>query len=273
MDHHELLDWLEEPVAQVTRTIGQQVLDFARQAGSATLFLWNSFGSLFAPPFYFSQIIKQAYQIGVTSFPLVATCGFSIGLVMAMQTIGVLTRFGAVYYMASVVGLSMVRELGPVFTAIMVAGRAGSGIAAELGSMKVTYQIDALRIMAINPIKFLVVPRLWAGMLMLPILTIMADVLGIFGGFLIGVTQGGIDPQFYYNITIKYIGFKDLLPGLIKTIFFGFIVSGVASYEGFSTRGGTEGVGTSTTTSVVVSCLCILISDVFLTKGMILIFG
>lgn len=273
MDHHEVIDFLEEPALEVTGTVGQQALALSRKAGSVTLFLWKSFCSLFAPPFYFQQVVKQAYQIGVTSFPLVAVCGFAIGLVMAMQTIGVLTRFGAVYYVASVVGLSMVRELGPVFTAIMVAGRAGSGIAAELGSMKVTYQIDALRVMAINPIKYLVAPRLWAAMIMLPLLTILADLLGIFGGFLIGTTQGGINAEFYYNVTIKYIGFKDLLPGLLKTIPFGFIVAGVASYEGFHTRGGTEGVGISTTTSVVVSSLCILISDVFLTKGVMLIFG
>lgn len=274
MERPDLIDIIiEEPARELTGTIGKQILAFIRKAGHITFFLWSSINSLFTPPFFFRQIVKQAYQIGVTSFPLVAVCGFAIGLVMAMQTIGVLTRFGAVYYMASVVGLSMVRELGPVFTAIMVAGRAGSGIAAELGSMKVTYQIDALRVMAINPINYLVTPRLWAAMLMLPLLTIMADFLGIFGGFLIGITQGGINPEFYYNITIKYIQFKDFLPGLLKTIPFGFIVAGVASYEGFNTSGGTEGVGISTTTAVVVSCLSILISDVFLTKATILIFG
>lgn len=273
MDRHDLMYHLEEPALEVTVTVGEKVLALCRKAGNTTLFLGKALAALFTPPFYFRQILIQAFQIGVTSFPLVAVCGFAIGLVMAMQTIGVLSRFGAVYYVASVVGLSMVRELGPVFTAIMVAGRAGSGIAAELGSMKATYQIDALRVMAIDPVKFLVVPRLWAAMLMLPLLTIMADFLGIFGGFLIGTTQGGINPEFYYNVTIKHIGYKDLLPGLLKTIPFGFIVAGVASFEGFHTTGGTEGVGKSTTTSVVVASLAILISDVFLTKGLMLIFG
>lgn len=275
MEHrHDIIDKiLEDPAREVTATVGHQVLAFARKAGGLVLFLCQAFISLFSPPFYPAQIIKQAYYIGVTSFPLVAVCGFSIGLVMAMQTIGVLTRFGAVYLMASAVGLSMVRELGPVFSAIMVAGRAGSGIAAELGSMKVTYQIDAMRVMAVSPTKYLVGPRLWAAMIMLPLLTIMADILGIFGGFLIGVTQGGINPEFYYQVTIKYIGYKDLIPGLLKTIPFGFIVAGVASFEGFQTRGGTEGVGISTTSSVVLSSLAILISDVFLTKGLLLIFG
>jgi phospholipid/cholesterol/gamma-HCH transport system permease protein len=225
------------------------------------------------PRFYFSETIKQIYSIGVNSLLLTSTVAFSVGLVLAMQTMGTLQTFGAINYVSIVVGLAVVKELGPVFTALMVAGRAGSGICAEIGSMKVTRQIDALTVDAINPMRYLVATRVVACMVAVPLLTIIADVLGVLGGLIIGVIQGGISFHLYLSYTLTYVTLIDVLPGLLKTIFFGMIVGTVASFYGFQTTGGTEGVGNSTKSSVVTASLLIVVWDVILTRIMIWIFG
>jgi len=225
------------------------------------------------PRFYLAETVRQVYTIGVMSLLLTSTVALSVGLVMAMQTIGTLQAFGAVNYVSVGVGLAVVKELGPVLTGLMVAGRAGSGISAELGSMKVTRQIDALTVSAVNPIRYLVVTRVVACMIAVPLLTIIADVLGVFGGFIIGVTQGDISPYLYTSFTLKYITLSDVIPGLLKTIIFGMLVGTVASYYGFETTGGTEGVGNSTKSSVVTASLLIMISDVILTRILLWIFG
>jgi len=245
---------------------GHQALRFVDYMGQLTLFGAEAFGCLFRRPLYFSEVVAQMFHLGVKSLPLVAVAAFSVGLVLAMQTVGVLTWFGAANYIATIVGLSMVRELGPVLTALMVAGRAGSGMGAELGSMRVTNQIDALRVSAVDPMKYLVSTRLLACMILMPLLTGVADILGILGGWVIGVTQVGLSSRYYYQLTLKYIGFKDIIPGVLKTVVFGAIIGTVGCFHGYTTRHGTFGVGQSTKAAVVSGSLLVLIADVFLTR-------
>ncbi|RJP69175.1 MAG: ABC transporter permease [Candidatus Abyssobacteria bacterium SURF_17] len=257
----------------VARTLGSYLISYANSAGRMFLFWVDIMRKCVTPRFYLAETVRQVYTIGVMSLLLTSTVALSVGLVMAMQTIGTLQAFGAVNYVSVGVGLAVVKELGPVLTGLMVAGRAGSGISAELGSMKVTRQIDALTVSAVNPIRYLVVTRVVACMIAVPLLTIIADVLGVFGGFIIGVTQGDISPYLYTSFTLKYITLSDVIPGLLKTIIFGMLVGTVASYYGFETTGGTEGVGNSTKSSVVTASLLIMISDVILTRILLWIFG
>ena len=254
------------------QTIGARMMQYASFAGRLFLFWADTMSKCVTPRFYFAETIRQIYSIGVNSMLLTSTVALSVGLVLAMQTMGTLQTFGAVNYVSIVVGLAVVKELGPVFTALMVAGRAGSGICAELGSMKVTRQIDALTVSAVNPMRYLVVTRVVACMVAVPLLTIIADILGILGGLIIGVVQGGISFHLYLSYTLTYIGLTDIIPGLLKTIFFGMLVGTVASNYGFETTGGTEGVGNSTKSSVVTASLLIVISDVILTRLLLWIF-
>ncbi len=252
--------------------VGQQAFRVATITGEIFIFLIKAISRSIFSTVIIQQIIRQIYFIGVRSLPLVTISGFAIGVVMAMQTIGLLTRFGATTYVAVVVGLSMVKELGPVITALMVAGRAGSGMSAEIGSMKVTNQIDALKVLAVDPVQYLVTTRIVATVVVLPILTAIADVVGIGGGMLMGVTQGGIGTRLYIETTFRFIKLEDILSGLSKTIIFGLLIALIATYEGFKTKGGTAGVGLATTSTMVLSSLLIFISDVFLTKLMLIIF-
>jgi phospholipid/cholesterol/gamma-HCH transport system permease protein len=191
---------------------------------------------------------------------------FSTGLVLAMQGIKVLSWFGAANYIATSVAFTFVKDLGPVLAAIMLAARGGAGIGAELGSMRVTHQIDALTVSAVNPMKYLVVTRILACMLVLPLLAVAANIIGIIGGMVIGITQLGMTPNYYYTLTIKYMQLRDVLPGIGKTAVFGIIVGTVGSFHGYFTQHGTFGVGQATKTAVVAAILLILVSDVFLTK-------
>ncbi|MDP3182910.1 MAG: ABC transporter permease, partial [Desulfobaccales bacterium] len=200
------------------------------------------------------------------SFPLVAVASFSVGLVLAMQGTQVLKLFGAANYIATSVAFTFVRGLGPLLAAIMLAARGGAGMGAELGSMRVTNQIDALTVSAVNPMKYLVVTRILACMLILPLLAVAANLIGILGGLVVGVYQVGMTPTYYYTLTIKYLTLRDVLPGIGKTSIFGIIVGTVGCFHGYNTEHGTFGVGQATKTSVVVSILLILISDVLLTK-------
>lgn len=255
------------------QALGRQMIRYASFSGRMFLFWADTMAKSVTPRFYLSETIRQIYTIGVTSLLLTSTVALSVGLVLAMQTIDTLRVFGAVNYVSVVVGLAVVKELGPVLTALMVAGRAGSGISAEIGSMKVTRQIDALTVSAVNPIRYLVVTRVVACMLAVPLLAVIADVLGILGGLIIGVVQGNISLHLYLSYTFKYITLTDVIPGLLKTVFFGMLVGTVASYYGFQTTGGTEGVGNSTKSSVVTTSLLIMVSDVILTRILIWIFG
>ncbi|MBI5118160.1 ABC transporter permease [Candidatus Poribacteria bacterium] len=253
--------------------VGRRIIDYANFAGRLFLFWLDAMSKCVTPPFYFRETIRQMHTIGVMSLFLTSTVAVSVGMVLAMQTIGELRIFGAVNYVAVIVGLAVVKELGPVLTALMVAGRAGSGISAEIGSMKVTRQIDALTVSAVNPIRYLVVTRIVACMLVVPLLASFADAEGMLGGLLVGVTQGGISSHLYLAYTFKYIKLRHVIPGLLKTIIFGMLVGTVACHYGFETKGGTEGVGNATKASVVTSSLLIVISDVILTRILLYIFG
>jgi phospholipid/cholesterol/gamma-HCH transport system permease protein len=236
----------------------------------------------FSRPFYWSDLLVQMDRIGVGSIPIVLLTGFFTGMVLALQSSVELTRFGAEIYIGNLVAASMVRELGPVLCGLMVAGRAASGIAAELGSMRVTEQIDALQSFGTDPIKKLVTPRLLAGLLMLPMLTIITDVMGILGGLAISVLRLGITADSYMQgvlSTLAQSGFLlgffpvDFFTGLLKPLVFGGIITLTACYYGLSTRGGTEGVGRSATSAVVTCSVLILAVDYFLTQLLFVVLG
>jgi len=254
-------------------TLGHLTFDLAAYLGELGLFSLEVCRTMFSSRLLVGETVRQIYSIGAKSLPLTTVAAGSVGVVLGMQTVGVLSRFGIESYVAIIVGQAMVRELGPVVTALMVAGRAGAGISAEIGSMRVTRQIDALQVSAIDPIRYLVVCRVVACMLVLPLLTAVADAVGMLGGLVVGASLANIPPSYYVSMTVRFIGVDDIVPGLLKTIVFGLIIGIVACYQGFSTKGGTEGVGVSVTTAVVASSLGILLSDVLLTRILLLIFG
>jgi phospholipid/cholesterol/gamma-HCH transport system permease protein len=206
--------------------------------------------------------------IGVNSLVVVIITGTFTGMVLALQSYYGFRKFGAEGLVGTTVALSMTRELGPVLTSLMVTGRAGSAMAAELGSMRVTEQIDALTVMALNPVKYLVAPRVVASFLMFPVLTSISNFVGIIGGYLVGVKLLGINEGAFINKIIKYLDLEDIYNGLIKAAVFGVIMSVISCYKGFYTKGGAEGVGKSTTEAVVLSSVTILITDYVLTSLM-----
>ena len=258
---------------KVLTATGSRILSFAHYMGELTVFAFSALRHLFRKPLFFSLIVRQIMEIGVRSFPLVAISSLAIGIVLSMHSIHLLRQFGAVHYVAAAVGLSVVKELGPVITALMVAGRAGSGISAEIGSMRVTRQIDALQVLAVNPMKYLVLTRIIACMIAVPLLAAFADLLGITGGLLMGITRGGISPGLYLDITFEFVEMIDLIPGLMKAAFFGLVIGVVSTFGGFHARGGTTGVGRATTRTVVVTSLMIFISDVFLSQAFLMLLG
>ncbi len=245
---------------------GHQTLAVLDYFGKLTLFFLEACRTLAHPPWFFREIVAQMYYLGVKSFVLVAVASFSTGLVLAMQGLKVLSWFGAGNYIATSVAFSFVRELGPLLAAIMLAARGGAGMGAELGSMRVTHQIDALTVSAVNPMKYLVVTRIVACILITPLLAVAADIIGILGGMIIGVLQVNMTPTYYYSLTIKFLQLRDVLPPILKTTFFGLIIGTISCFQGYTTSHGTFGVGQSTKTAVVSTILLILVSDVFLTK-------
>jgi phospholipid/cholesterol/gamma-HCH transport system permease protein len=227
-------------------------------------------GRIFAwtprPPYDWRELLRQMVKVGVDSVPVVLLTAMFTGMVMALQTFTVLRRFNAESYVGSLVALSMVRELSAVLSGLIVAGRAGSAMGAELGTMRVTEQIDALEVMATDPVHYLVVPRVWAATVMLPLLVVLANGIGIFGGYLVSVVLMGANPVSYIDNTFQFMDLNDLLSGLIKAAVFGFLIAAIGCQQGFYTTGGAEGVGRSTTSAVVVASIAILISDFFLTR-------
>lgn len=220
---------------------------------------------IFKKDIRWKMVLAQMYKIGVTSLPLVFLTSLFTGMVLALQSAYQLKLFAAEQFMSDLVSLSMTRELGPVLTAMVVAGRVGASIAAELGTMKVTEQVDALKALSTNPVSYLVVPRFIAGIFMLFILTIYADWIGMFGGWLIGVFKIGISSHIYLKRAMNVLMVKDILTGLIKAFFFGGVIAVVGCYYGFKARGGAEGVGRATTQAVVVSLIMIIASDALFT--------
>ena len=245
---------------------------FITAVGDASILAYKGLRGIVTPPFNFNLIIKEADNIGVRSLMVVCTIALFAGMVLALQTIYGLRYYGAELYVGSVVSLSMVREMSPVLTSIMVGGRMGSGIAAEIGSMQVTEQIDAIRALGADPIKKLVSPKIFAAIFVVPLLTIAADIVGVFGGMIIAMAELNIGYQYYLNTVWWTIGISDFCSGIGKTAFFGFIITLMGCYFGLGTRGGTTGVGRSTTIAVVTIALLIIISDFFLTKLFFLVF-
>ena len=229
------------------------------------IMLFYSILKLFVrPPFEIKNTIKQMLEIGVKSLPVVLITAVFTGMVLALQSYTGFKRFGAEGLVGSVVALSMTRELGPVLTALIVAGRAGAAMAAELGTMRVTEQIDALETLATNPIKYLIIPRFISSLIMLPALVIVSDIVGILGGYFVTVIILKANVTTYMRMTWDYLETQDVYNGLIKACFFGAALSLVSCYRGFYTEGGAEGVGKATTGAVVLSFMTILISDYFL---------
>jgi phospholipid/cholesterol/gamma-HCH transport system permease protein len=233
----------------------------------------RSVTSLFSPPYYVSDLLDQMDIIGVGSLPIVLLTGFFIGAVMVLQTAAQFERFGQTALTADVVSLALVRELGPSITGLLVAGRNASGMASELGSMVVTEQVDAMRAMGTDPVRKLVTPRMVATVLMLPLLTAMADFLGLIGGYLVASFTLRLDPVSFWTRAINILEFSDLMQGLSKPIVFGFIIATVGCYQGLGVKGGTQGVGRATTQAVVTASVIILVSNFFLTKLMLYLAG
>ena len=245
--------------------LGHHFLELVRYAGGISVLTGETLFWIPMPPFRRRQLVEQMSKIGVDSLPIISMISLATGMVLALQSAYQMQRFTAEMYIASLVAFSMTRELGPVLTALIVAGRVGASITAEMGTMKVTEQIDALQTLATNPVKYLVVPRFLALIIMLPLLTLYADVIGILGGYIIGVGKLGISHAMYMKNTWDPLKYKDVYTGLIKSFFFGMIVCIVACFEGMNAEGGAEGVGRSTTSSVVVSFILIIVSDCFFT--------
>jgi phospholipid/cholesterol/gamma-HCH transport system permease protein len=228
--------------------------------------------ALFTPPRYSREIVTQMDKLGVGSLSIVVLTGMFTGMVLALQSSATLDVFGARPYVGRLVCVSMVRELGPVLTALMVTGRVGSGMAAELGSMVVTQQIDALRVLGSDPVRKLVAPRIVAGLVMIPLLTVISNALGIFGAGLISIYSLKLSWEYYWRSVGGALVVNDLVMGLSKPVVFGFLLSSVGCYMGLRTTGGTQGVGVSTTRSVVVGSVLILAADFFMTKVLLLLF-
>lgn len=257
---------------KIENTIDEKARRFFSFLGGMATLVFQTVVLAFVPPYKEKRIFEQAKKAGLDSLPIVSLISLFIGMIFAFQISYLMRQLGAEMYIASVVALSIVRELGPVITALIVAGRVGAAITAELGSMQVTEQIDALTTLAANPVKFLVVPRFIALSIMLPLLTLYANIIGILGGWMVAVLKLGIPSNMYMNITFEALRFKDLFTGLAKTLFFGMIIAFVSCYEGFNVEGGAEGVGQATTRSVVYSFILIIACDCFFTALFYFIF-
>lgn len=244
---------------------GKWVLGCLHEMGAMGLLFFRAFIYIFRPPYRPRNLFKQMESVGVGSIPVVLITATFTGMVLALQGYTGFKRFSAEGLVGTVVALSMTRELGPVLTGLIVAGRAGAAMAAELGTMKVTEQIDALSALAVNPVQYLVTPRFIAGIVMLPILTVFSDFIGIAGGYFISVNMLGANAGVYLQRTTQYLEMEDILGGLLKAAVFGGIIAGVSCYKGFQAEGGAEGVGRATTGAVVVSEMLILISNYFVT--------
>jgi phospholipid/cholesterol/gamma-HCH transport system permease protein len=242
------------------------VQDYALLSGRAI-------GNIFQRPHYFSDLFTQADSIGIGSLPIVILTGFFTGGVLALQSASSLAQFGATAITGELVSLSMIKELGPVLTSLMVSGRNASGMASELGSMMVTEQIDAMRALGTDPVKKLVTPRLFATVIMLFFLTIISDTVGTVGGAAVSVALLGQDGSQYFHTAYQALRYPDILQGLFKPLVFGFIIASIGCFYGMTTRGGTQGVGRSTTQAVVVSSVLIIGVDYLISQFMINIFG
>ncbi|PZO88631.1 MAG: ABC transporter permease [Micavibrio aeruginosavorus] len=246
---------------------GHAVLRSLQSLGALSLFIGQSVRHVFTPPWYPRLLLRQVIDIGYYSLPVVGMTAIFTGMVLALQSYTGFTRFNAESAIAGVVALSVTRELAPVLAGLMVAGRIGASIAAEIGTMRVTEQIDALSTLSVNPYKYLVVPRIVAGTLMLPVLVLIADIIGIYGGYIVSIYSLGFSEGSYLNQTWSILEVNDVVSGLVKAAAFGFIVTMMGCYHGFNSGRGAQGVGAATTYAVVSSSILILIFNFILTKA------
>jgi phospholipid/cholesterol/gamma-HCH transport system permease protein len=247
-------------------SIGRLFIAFLMNAGRFGIFFGTSLSHVVRPPFYWRQLGYQFLHIGYFSLPVVGLTAIFTGMVLALQSHTSFARFNAEGAVATVVVLSMTRELGPVLAGLMVAGRIGAAMAAEIGTMRVTEQIDALTTLSTNPIKYLVVPRLVAGVIMLPVLVLIADIIGVFGGYLVSIYKLGFNPGTYLTQTSKYLESEDVTSGLIKAAVFGLIIALMGCYQGYQSGRGAAGVGRATTNAVVSASILILFMNYALTS-------
>lgn len=252
--------------------IGKVVLDVTEGWGRSWIFLWRTIKGIFTLPVRLQLLLKQIVHIGVNSCMVIALIGLFTGAVLAVQGEYTLSKFGATAFTGSAVALSLIRELGPVLTALMVIGRAGSAITAEIGIMRITEQIDALRSMAVDPMKYLMTPRFLAGLIAMPLLASIFNVIGILGGYIVGVGLLGLSSGTFMSQMISAVGLVDVYSGLIKSLVFGFIFGWVSCYKGYTCGFGAVGVNKATTQSVVTASVAVLISDYFLTSILTKIF-
>jgi phospholipid/cholesterol/gamma-HCH transport system permease protein len=252
----------------VVRRLGAVSLFGVGRAGRMGTFLAKAVFYSLTPPFKFSRLLKQIWFIGFQSSLVILLTGSFTGMVLGLQGFYTLTRFGSEAFLGPMVALALIRELGPVITALMVTGRAGSAVTAEIGIMRISEQIDALELMGLNPYRYLIVPNLVAALIALPLLTAIFNVIGIFGGYLVGVKLLGVGPGTYFGEMVNYVDLEDIGGGFYKSISFGAIIAWVSCYKGFYSGFGAEGVSKATTQAVVLSSVLILIWDYFMTSAL-----
>ena len=253
-------------VEKFLRRQGTPLVNFVFKVGELFVFITQSVYNCLTPPFYGRNLLRQVVDIGFYSLPVVGLTTIFAGMVIALQSYSGYASVGAENMVASVVLISVTRELAPVLSALMVAGRIGAAMAAEIGTMRVTEQIDALTTLSTNPFKYLVAPRVWAGLIVMPLLVLIGDVIGIFGGYVVGVYKLGFNPANYINATFNDLQSLDITTGVVKAAVFGFIISLMGCYNGYKSRGGAQGVGTATTNAVVSSSILILIFNYIVTE-------
>jgi phospholipid/cholesterol/gamma-HCH transport system permease protein len=246
--------------------VGRATANVCRVAGSLAIFAASGLSHLVRPPFYWRLFGQALIEIGYFSLPVVALTAVFTGMVLALQSYTGFSRFSAQSAIANLVVLSVTRELGPVLAGLMVAGRVGAAMAAEIGTMRVTDQIDALSTLSTNPMKYLVAPRLLAGLIALPLLVVIADILGVMGGFIVSTLKLGFNPSTYVMNTLNFVQTGDVVSGLVKAAVFGFLIALMGCYQGYNSRGGAQGVGAATTAAVVSASILILAFDYVLTE-------
>jgi len=253
-------------ILDLMATTGRGLIAGCRTTGALAVFAVDGLSHLLRPPFYWRMFGRALLEIGYFSLPVVALTAIFTGMVLALQSYTGFSRFSAEGAVANVVVLSVTRELGPVLAGLMVAGRIGAAMAAEIGTMRVTDQIDALSTLSTNPMKYLVAPRLAAGIIALPLLVVVADVLGVMGGFIVSTLKLGFNTTTYLHNTLDFVQTMDVVSGLVKAAVFGFLIALMGCYQGYNSRGGAEGVGAATTAAVVGASILILAFDYVLTE-------
>ena len=250
----------------ILQPVGRTFLVFIGATGRLTMFAATALAHCVRPPFYPRLIVRQMIEIGYYSLPVVGLTAIFTGMVLALQSYTGFARFSAESAIPNVVVVSITRELGPVLAGLMVAGRVGAAMAAEIGTMRVTEQIDALDTLATNPFKYLIAPRLIAGLTMLPILVFIADIIGVFGGYVVSIYKLGFNPHTYLQNTVDFMEVQDVVSGLVKASVFGFLVTLMGCYHGYNSKGGAQGVGAATTNAVVSASILILSFNYFITE-------